>query len=292
MATSVVDPLAETLQAPEQVKVAALQMVSGPDAEANFARASALLHEAQSQGVELAVLPENFLTYGQKNKPSITAQKAFITRMSRLTQSLGMWVVAGSYPISPEVLDEPIPEGEGEGKHFAACLTFNDQGDVVDHYLKVHLFDAMVGDAVKTYRESDEYYHGSAVSCVPSPYHALGVAVCYDLRFPELFTRLAQQGARIICIPSAFTETTGRAHWELLLRARAVETQCYIVAANQGGIHDKGRSTWGHSMIVSPWGEILAQTTTGEALVCATLDMRALSDIRTNMPVQSHRRLV
>ncbi len=293
------------MSAPEnaQKKVAAIQMVSSANAEENFSRATSLLSEAKNRGVSLAVLPENFISYGQKIKPSEQEQKAFISRMSELSRSLDMWVVAGSYPLSPQVLGLASPEGEPNDKHFAACLVFDNTGRMAGHYLKVHLFDAVVGDAVKTYRESDEYYHGSEVACVSgfgrvdSPNasldtYSLGLAVCYDLRFPELFSGLVQQGARIICVPSAFTEVTGRAHWEVLLRARAIETQCYIIASNQGGKHEKGRSTWGRSMIVSPWGDIISQCDTGEAVVCASLDMKVLTEIRENMPVQQHRRLV
>lgn len=275
------------------MKVAVIQMVSGPDAEENYSRAEALLRKAQSQGVDIAVLPENFVTYGQKKKPDLSSQQDFLSRMGLLSKSLGVWLVAGSYPLNGSSLqiETPSRDNSSPEKPYAASVIFNDAGEIAEHYLKIHLFDALVADSVKTYRESDEFQYGKEAKAINSPFCTFGVTICYDLRFPELFSQLTSKGCKVIFIPSAFTEATGRAHWEILLRARAIETQCYIVAANQGGVHERGRATWGHSMIVSPWGEILAQLETGEGVLVEELDLGALDVIRSNMPVQQHRRL-
>ncbi len=275
------------------MKVAVIQMVSGPDAEKNYGRAEALLRKARSQGVDIAVLPENFVTYGQKHKPDFSSQQNFISRMGSLAKSLDIWLIAGSYPLNGSCLKSETSSNHHitSEKPYAASVIFNDAGDIAESYLKVHLFDALVADSVKTYRESDEFQHGNEVKAISSPFCTFGVAICYDLRFPELFSLLASKGCKVIFIPSAFTETTGRAHWEILLRARAIETQCYIVAANQGGMHEKGRATWGHSMIVSPWGEILAQLDTGEGILVEELDLEVLDTIRRDMPIQQHRRI-
>ncbi|MFL0800055.1 MAG: carbon-nitrogen hydrolase family protein [Agarilytica sp.] len=272
-----------------KLNVAAIQMLSCSSEEKNLQAATRLLGEAKLAGADVAVLPENFLTYGSKNKPSLVEQKAFIQNMSDMARRQKLWVVAGSYPMAVQSL---VNDGSGATqKPFATSMVFDSSGQVSGQYKKIHLFDAQVGDHVKTYRESDEYAHGVNVETFGTPWGTFGLAICYDLRFPEMFIRLAQQGAKVIFVPAAFTEVTGRAHWEILLRARAIESQCYIVAANQGGRHDVGRATWGQSMIVSPWGEIMSELAQGEGLLVEALDLAAVDDIRRDMPVQAHRRL-
>ncbi len=277
-----------------QLNVSAIQMVSTSDEQTNLQAAIKLLSEAKLAGADVAVLPENFITYGQRKKPDALGQKVFVQTMSDIARSQKLWLVAGSYPMTVKGLENfcDVPGGLDCEKPFATSLVFDDDGQVVFHYKKIHLFDAQVGDQVKTYRESDEYAHGTNVETFDSPWGVCGIAICYDVRFPEMFIRLAQQGAKVIFVPSAFTEVTGRAHWEVLLRARAIESQCYIVAANQGGQHDVGRATWGQSMIVSPWGEIISELSLGEGVLVESLDLVALDDIRRNMPVQQHRRLL
>ncbi len=269
-------------------------MVSCSDEQENLLAVQRLLTQAKEAGADLAVLPENFLTYGKKNKPDPVEQKIFVQRMSDIARSQKLWLVAGSYPMTAAVLENfcDVSAGLDNKKPFATSIVFDAEGRVFSHYKKIHLFDAQVGDQVKTYRESDEYAHGESIETFRSPWGTSGIAICYDLRFPEIFIRLAQKGAKVIFIPSAFTEVTGRAHWEVLLRARAIESQCYIVAANQGGKHDVGRATWGQSMIVSPWGEIMSELSQGEGVLVENLDFSALDDIRRNMPIQQHRRLL
>ncbi len=276
-----------------KLKAAAIQMVSCSDESENLKAAKRLLAEAKAAGADIAVLPENFLNYGQKKKPGQAEQKTFIQNMSDIARAQKLWLVAGSYPMTLQGLANvfDVPIGLNSDKPFATSLVFDDSGQVFFHYKKVHLFDAQVGDQVKTYRESDEYAHGANVETFDSPWGRLGIAICYDVRFPEMFIRLAQQGAKVIFVPSAFTEVTGRAHWEVLLRARAIESQCYIVAANQGGDHDVGRATWGQSMVVSPWGEVMSELARGEGVLVECLDLEALDDIRRNIPIQQHRRL-
>ncbi len=298
------------------MKVSAIQMISGPDPKDNFSKAEALLERAAKEDVDIAVVPENFLAYGQKIKPNLDEQRAFLDKISRLAKSLNIWLVAGSHPLNtqsvPGVIEGDVGEeqadvdssgggkegggkadrGVDQEKPYAASVVVDREGRLKGAYLKVHLFDALVGDSVKTYRESDEYASGHEAKVFDSPMGRFGVTVCYDLRFPEMFIQLARRGADVIFVPSAFTEVTGRAHWEVLLRARAIESQCYVVAANQGGKHEKGRSTWGHSMIVDPWGEVLDSLEFGEGLLVQNLDMEFLRELRHKMPVQHHRKLI
>lgn len=277
------------------MKVAAIQMLSGESVDANFARAKDLLAESAEKNVDIAVLPENFLTYGQKSKPPVDEQRSFLHAMTDLAKTLNIWLIAGSYPLNavnvPGMAEENTDAGNNV-KPYAASVVVDSVGEVQGAYLKIHLFDALVGDSVRNYRESDEFSAGREVKAFDSPFGCFGVSVCYDLRFPELYTKLAGKGCEVIFIPSAFTEVTGRAHWETLLRARAIESQCYIVAANQGGKHEKGRSTWGHSMIIDPWGTVLSHLEFGEGVLVETLDMAFLHELRKKMPVQQHRKLI
>ena len=270
------------------MKAAAIQMVSTNDFEHNLLRSVALLRQASEQGAELAVLPETFLTYGTRQLPGGEPERRFVETMASEAAGCGLWIVAGSYP-----MNYPVPEpGASAGKPHAVSPVFDPQGKVAGAYAKIHLFDVDVSDQNRRYRESDDFVHGSDVVAVDSPWGPLGIAVCYDLRFPELFTELARQGCRIICLPSAFTHVTGQAHWEVLVRARAIETQCFIVASDQGGLHSETRETWGGSMIVSPWGEVLQQLPKGEGVVMADVDLTQAEQVRKSMPLGQHRRLV
>jgi predicted amidohydrolase len=168
-------------------------------------------------------------------------------------------------------------------------LVFNEQGEVVARYDKIHLFDAIVNDSQSRYQESEHYRPGEKITLVDTPVGRLGLTVCYDLRFPELFAQLRDQGAEIIAVPSAFTWVTGQAHWQPLLQARAIETGCFILAAGQGGQHNEKRKTWGHSQIVDPWGSVMAEIEQGPGTVCATIDLNQLQDVRKQLPVFEHR---
>jgi len=264
--------------------IAAIQMVSGPEVDANLAQAAVLLAQAAAAGARLAVLPENFALMGLRETDKLTVAEAdgdgpiqaFLGEQARRH---GLWLVGGTIPL----------RGAGERAR-AACLLYDERGERVARYDKMHMFDVQVGDQ-EAYRESATLEPGSEPVLVETPFGRLGLAVCYDLRFPELFRLLAGQGMQILALPSAFTATTGAAHWEVLLRARAVENLCYVVAAAQGGRHANGRETFGDSMIVEPWGRVLARRATGEGVVAAPIDLDHLRELRARFPALDHRRL-
>jgi predicted amidohydrolase len=277
-----------------RVIVAAVQMVSGASIDKNFVQAAHHVQHAADKGAHIVVLPECFLNYGVKIKPDVNQQREFLAQLAVLGSEKGLWIIAGTYPLNAAVLNEctasttyslenPLP--------FASSVVVDGSGRFCGVYNKIHLFDAAVADNIKHYRESKDYRHGSHLGTFVSPWCTLGVAVCYDLRFPEVFRALVDADVKIIFLPSAFTESTGRAHWEVLLRARAIETQTFIVAANQGGLHENGRATWGNSMIVSPWGEVLSKLDQGEGVLVEELNLSEVDSLRQQMPVSSHRRL-
>lgn len=273
-------------------KVAAIQMVSGPDIQDNLKATGKLLASASRGGAKVAVLPENFavlsasqmLDQGRRESESEGVIRAFIAEQAA---RLGLWIVAGSMPLAAR------PDGHLiDDRVRAACLVFDDTGAEVARYDKIHLFDAVVEDAQGQYRESDTFEPGSSVVTVETPVGVLGLAICYDLRFPELFRALRAKGAEWITLPSAFTYHTGEAHWHALLRARAIENQLWMVAPGQGGQHSARRRTYGHSMVVDPWGRIVQERQEeGPGVVLAELDSELLEEVRTRMPVWTHRRL-
>lgn len=201
-------------------------------------------------------------------------------RTARLAAELGIWLVAGTIPV---VSDDPL-------RPTATCFVYDDRGDLAGRYDKIHLFDVSVPGGRETYAESSFTAPGSAALVVATPWGKLGVAVCYDLRFPELFREMSGAGLDFIALPAAFTVATGAAHWKVLLRARAVENLCYVVAAAQTGSHPGNRSTWGHSMIVDPWGVPLATAGSETGPVIAGIDMARMARIRAEFPVLGHRR--
>ena len=202
--------------------------------------------------------------------------------MKQAARDLRLWIVAGTLPLPP--LDRP------EAKAHACSLLVDEHGEQVARYDKLHLFDVDVADNRGRYRESDDYAHGARVVVADTPVGRLGLSVCYDLRFPELYSALRAAGAELISAPAAFTAVTGAAHWDVLIRARAIETQCYVLAAAQGGTHPGPRETHGHAAIVDPWGRIVAQQASGEAVLLAPRDSSEQASIRARMPVASHRR--
>jgi predicted amidohydrolase len=273
--------------------VAAIQMNSVADVAANLGAARRLLEDAAAADAKLAVLPENFAFMGAHETDKLAHAEALghgpiQEFLAQTAQRLSLWIVGGTLPLA-------VP-GRGD-KVYAASLLFNDRGECAAHYDKIHLFDVNVerDGMTESYRESSSIEYGAAtagnVVSVATPAGMLGLSVCYDLRFPELYRALSAGGARILCVPSAFTEKTGEAHWEVLLRARAVENFCYVIAPNQSGIHAGGRRTWGRSMIISPWGEILAQRAEGEGVILAALDLESQSRIRKSFPSLDHRRI-
>ena len=274
------------------VPVAALQMVSGHRLQDNLSAAEELLKQAADAGAKVAVLPENFavlasdqmLPCGQQEAGNQNVIRAFLAQQSK---ALKLWIVGGSLPLALR------PDGSVIADRVrSSCLVFNDQGEEVARYDKIHLFDAQIDDAHGQYRESDTFEAGDTVVTVETPAGRLGLAVCYDLRFPELFRALREKGVDWVCLPSAFTWQTGNAHWHALIRARAIENQVYVVAAGQGGHNSTRRRTYGHSLICDPWGTVLAEVSEeGPGLVTAALDKQWLDQLRQQMPVWSHRRL-
>lgn len=206
--------------------------------------------------------------------------------LSEQAKRLGLWIVGGSIPLATRPDGSDVP-----GRVRASCIVYNDQGEEVARYDKIHLFDAMVEDSHGQYRESDTFEPGDKVVTVDTPAGRLGMAVCYDLRFPELFRALREQGAEWVCLPSAFTWQTGDAHWYPLIRARAIENQVWLVAPGQGGQNSERRKTYGHSLICDPWGRVVAEMEEGPGLVVADLDLEHLNQVRARMPVWEHRRL-
>lgn len=261
------------------MRVAVIQMVSGEQTADNLQQAQALVKSAIEQGAQLAVLPENFLTYGQSAPDLDSIRNTYLPALADLAASNSIALVAGTLPFREALGSKP----------YASSFVFNSLGEQLFRYDKIHLFDANVADATGSYRESDHFAKGSQLGLVDACDTRLGLSVCYDLRFPEYYRLLAQQGAKVVCVPSAFTEVTGAAHWEVLLRARAIENQCFILAANQGGVHPCGRSTWGHSMIVNPWGEVMSKLTSGPGCLVQDLDLASIDSLQVNMPVLSHR---
>ncbi|WP_415901780.1 carbon-nitrogen hydrolase family protein [Neptuniibacter sp. QD29_5] len=269
-------------------KLAVAQMVSGESVDANLDAVERLVEEAANSEAQLLLLPENFALLDSRALINLARDEVKTQRIQKLLSTLAkkynLWLVAGSVPVLAEG-DKGI-----EDKVWASCLVFDNQGSLKASYNKVHLFDVDVADAHSAYRESDFIQAGSDLVTVDAPFGCIGLAICYDLRFPEQFQRLRQMGADIITVPSAFTYVTGEAHWEVLLRARAIENQCYVLAANQGGEHSPSRKSWGHSMIVDPWGEVLAvREPAGKGLVLAEVDLKVVQDRRDAMPVMQHR---
>ena len=272
-------------------KVAAIQMVSGNDLDANLATVKRLVTDAVTAGAQLVVLPETFAVFSTRAQYSLGVQEASAAAVVRpfiaaLAANLGVWIVAGSIPL---VGDAPEHEAPTE-KVYSACLLFNDKGEEVARYNKIHLFDVDVGDQQGSYRESDAFLAGSDVVVVDTPFGRLGLSVCYDIRFPEFFRAMFLQRVDIISVPAAFTLHTGKAHWLALLRARAIENQCYIIGANQGGEHSSKRSTSGGSVIIDGWGTALAEMDMGEGYVIADVNPESVSKLRSAMPIEHHMR--
>jgi deaminated glutathione amidase len=268
-------------------KVAAIQMNSVASVAANLDAARTLLEQARAQGVSLAALPENFAIMGRKESDKLAVSEmlgegpiqAFLSRCAR---DLGIWIIGGTIPIRAE---------DGSGKVAAACLVFDEGGRFVARYDKIHLFDVDLPDREERYRESATIAAGSKPIVVPTPVGRVGLSVCYDVRFPELFRMLQEQGAEILCLPAAFTAATGRAHWETLVRARAIENLSYVIAPAQAGMHESGRETWGDSMVVDPWGHILDRVTgAGAGLAVGEIDRTLQRQVRDRFPSLNHRR--
>lgn len=267
------------------MRAAAIQMCSGPELADNLREAMRWLDEAARAGARLAVLPENFAFLGRSDAERLSAAEPpddgpiqeFLAGRAR---ALGMWIVGGTVPLA-------TPQGK---RLRAAALVYDDEGHCIARYDKMHLFDVSLPERNEHYRESAVTEPGTGPCVVPTPFGRLGIAVCYDLRFPELFRRMLDDGMELVALPAAFTVPTGRAHWELLVRARAVENLCPVIAAAQEGRHPHGRETYGDTMIVGAWGEVLARRPHGPGVVVADLDPAGLRDLRARFPALAHRR--
>ncbi|MBL3526642.1 MAG: carbon-nitrogen hydrolase family protein [gamma proteobacterium endosymbiont of Lamellibrachia anaximandri] len=270
----------------EKTKVAAIQMATSPNVSANLLEAERHISEAAESGAELVVLPENFAFMGEHDRDMGTLcedegdgpLQNFIAQLSR---RYGVWIVGGTIPM----------RAVDGAKVKSAALVYDDQGEQAARYDKIHLFDVHLVEADERYVESNTIEPGEQAVVIDSPFGRLGVAVCYDLRFPELFRKMLDMGAEVFVVPSAFTAITGKAHWETLVRARAIENLAFVVAAAQGGYHVNGRETHGHSMIVDPWGSVLAQVPRGTGFVSCELDREYQRTIRRTFPTIDHRRV-
>jgi len=278
-------------------KIAAIQMVSTGNVESNLMAAEKLIASACEQGAKLVLLPENFAVldggplrqYAEQEGDVDARLQNFLSEQSRLHKII---LVAGTIPLISRPGDSQSPPSiVSDGRVRPACLVYDATGTIIARYDKIHLFDVMVDDRQAQYSESRSFEPGDQVVSVSTPLGELGLTICYDLRFPELYRQLFDRKVDLVTVPSAFTKTTGIAHWEALLRARAIENQCYVIAANQGGIHNESRETFGHSMIIDPWGSVLGCVPQGEGVVIAEVKQELLNRIRGNMPVASHRRL-
>ncbi|HEY3516914.1 MAG TPA: carbon-nitrogen hydrolase family protein [Gammaproteobacteria bacterium] len=267
------------------MKVAAIQMTSTRDVAANLREAGRLVADAAKQGAKLVVLPENFSFLGATDADRVAAIEAFGEGpaqrfLAETAESLGLWIVGGTIPIR-----------DGGDRASSRSLLVGPDGRVVAHYDKIHLFDVDIpGRAVERYSESATTLAGTRVVAAKTPLARIGMTVCYDIRFPALFHRLSVLGTDIVVVPAAFTVPTGEVHWLPLLQARAIESLVYVVAAGQCGEHAGGRKTYGHSLILGPWGELLAELPAGPGVVCADLDMIRLTELRQRFPTIAHRR--
>ena len=267
-------------------KIAAIQMASGTNVSANLNEAGKQISAAAEAGAKLVVLPENFAIMALENADLITIAEEdghgpIQEYLAETAKKNKVWLVSGTIPLKSLL----------ENKVYAACLVYNDQGERVSRYDKIHLFDVHLDITDETYHESETFEAGNQVVIVDTPFGKLGIAICYDLRFPELFRQLVLQGAEILVLPAAFTAITGKAHWEVLLRARAIENLCYVIASAQGGYHVNGRETHGDSMIIDPWGHIIQRLPHGTGYIMGDIDITSVHKMRSNFPVLQHRKI-
>ncbi|WP_419420867.1 carbon-nitrogen hydrolase family protein [Legionella sp. D16C41] len=264
--------------------VAVIQMTSSSSVKANLTQIKDLLQQIADQDIDLVVLPENFAFMGVKETDKLIIAEPFgdgeiQTAISELAKQYNLWIIAGTIPIKAAA-----------NRVRAACLVFDNTGKCQARYDKIHLFDVIVTEK-EAYLESATVEPGDELVVIDTPVGRIGLSVCYDVRFPELYRQLEKKGAQLFVVPSAFTAVTGRAHWEVLLRSRAIENLCYVLAPNQGGLHENGRQTYGHSMIIHPWGEILAQLSSDPGIIKATIDLEQLEQLRQRFPCNQHHKL-
>ncbi|NOT14013.1 MAG: carbon-nitrogen hydrolase family protein [Methylotenera sp.] len=262
------------------VKIAAIQMASGPQVSANLSEAERLIEVAVNQGAKLVVLPEYFAIMGLKETDKVAVREKEGTGqiqdfLSTTAKKHKIWLIGGSVPL---VSNYP-------NKVRNSCLVYNDKGKLAARYDKIHLFGLDLGN--EHYHEENTIESGDSVKVVETPFGKIGLSICYDLRFPELYRAMGE--VNMIVVPSAFTDTTGKAHWESLIRARAIENLSYVVASAQGGYHLSGRETHGNSMIVDPWGVVLDRLPRGSGVVIATYNPKYQASLRNSLPALKHR---
>ncbi len=268
------------------MKAFVLQMTSSPDVAKNIAtvRQQLFQHQQEVAGA-VVVLPECFALFGGKDKDNLGIAEQIGSgpiqaQLARLAQEFGIYLVAGSIPT----------KGQNPDKFYSTCFVYSPTGERIADYQKIHLFDVIVDDPTGCYAESNTTEPGNEVVSFDTQWGKVGVAICYDLRFPGLFQQLRDLGVVAVVLPSAFTQRTGAAHWQALLQARAIENQVFMIAANQNGRHSNGRETYGHSLIVSPWGNILCNAETANVMVGAELNLDELLQVREKIPVSKHNR--
>ena len=260
--------------------VAAVQMISSPSVADNLATARRLVAQAAAAGAQLVVLPEYWAIMGQQETDKLAHAEQpgsgpIQDGMAQMARQHGIWLIGGTLPLI---------SGE-EGKVLNTTLVYDPQGEPAGRYDKIHLFGFTRG--TESYNESRTIVPGAQVRTIETPFGRVGLSICYDLRFPELYRAMGD--CVLIVVPAAFTHTTGSAHWEVLLRARAIENQCYVLASAQGGLHPNGRRTWGHSMLIDPWGEVIAVLPEGEGVVSGEIDLVFLAGVRESLPALTHR---
>jgi predicted amidohydrolase len=266
--------------------IAAIQMCSSSSVDENLKRAEQFILEASSNNAKLIVLPEMFAIMGDMSTTKLDVKEPFMhgkiqSFLSTQAKNNKVWIVGGTIPI----------ECNDKNKIKAASLVFDDTGKCVARYDKIHLFDVVLSDK-EIYRESDTTEPGNSLSIIDTPFGKIGLAVCYDLRFPELFRCFFNKGVEIIILPTAFTEKTGKAHWEVLARSRAIENFCYFIGSCQGGVHSNGRTTFGHSIIIGPWGDIISKKESLEpGIIYADIDINSVYEARKSIPIKHHQRI-
>ena len=268
-------------------KVASIQLSSGPNIQANLLEVGKYLEQISKTDSKLAVLPENFAMMPESDSEFLTNSETegsgpiqdFISEKARIYK---LWIIAGTIPIRT---DNPK-------KVTSTTFVYNDMGEVVTRYDKVHLFDVELPNSDESYNESEVFQSGKDLKVVKTPIGVIGLSICYDLRFPELFRLQKSHNVEILVIPSAFTEQTGKVHWETLVKARAIENLCYVVTSCQDGYHISGRQTHGNSMIVNPWGQIMSRLSSGSGFIESEIDIKKLNSIREKFPVLEHINLI
>lgn len=268
-------------------KISCVQIASGPNIEANLLEIGKYIAKSKELGADILVLPENFAMMAEKDSMYLSIKEKlgdgriqnFISNEAKKND---IWIVAGTIPI----------QSSSESKVFSTCIVYNNQGEMVSFYKKIHLFDVNIIESNEVYKESDNFTPGDSVVTFDTPFCKIGLAICYDIRFPELFRKLSNDNIDMICMPAAFTKVTGKAHWEHLIKARSIENLVYFAASAQGGYHVSGRETYGNSIIVNPWGETLSNAKNKSGVIIATIDLKALRILRKNFPCLEHKKLI